>query len=228
MKRTQTKQFMPATDLLSKSWELIKSNARIITGVYAVTSVLSLVSILHGRTLVFEKGQPLYLRQILESIFGLNLQITIALLIVLMVFQVMQLQLQIGIIRKRSISLGALWEATRNQFFPLLVLQLVMGLGIVLGFIAFILPSFWVFTRLSMAPYVMVDKNVGVFESLRRSFAITKGQWRPIWTMYGLLFACVFIPSFQVFGIPGQIVSILATVVTGLMPALRYKELAAL
>lgn len=227
MKHTHTKQYMPATELLAKSWELIKAHIRPVVGVYALTSILSLVSVLHGRNFVLEKGQPVNLRLIMESIFGLNLQITIAFLILLMVFQVMQLQLQIAIIRKRSVSAFSLWEATRNQFFPLLVLQLAMGLGILLGFVAFILPSVWVFTRLSMAPFVMADKNVGVLESLRSSFAMTKGQWRPIWTMYGLLFACVLIPSFSVFGIAGQVVSLMATVITALMPALRYKELAA-
>ena len=74
--------------------------------------------------------------------------------------------------------LSTLWEPY-SQFIPLVVMLVLMGLLIVGGFFLLVLPGIYLAVAYSFAPYLIVEKNMGVWEALETSRkAITTYWWR--------------------------------------------------
>jgi hypothetical protein len=62
-----------------------------------------------------------------------------------------------------------------DRVLPMLGLNLVMGLGIVVGFILLVVPGVILSVAWSMAGYYMVDQNLGPIDALKASWEGTKG-----------------------------------------------------
>lgn len=62
------------------------------------------------------------------------------------------------------------------SLLPGIGISLVSIVIIMLGFLFLIIPGIWFFIALSFATYYLVDRDGGVFDSLRMSWNITKGH----------------------------------------------------
>ena len=100
------------------------------------------------------------------------------------------------------------------------VLSILMTLIILLGFIVFILPGIYLAVRLSYVPYYLLDKNTTVMETLRGSWAITKGRFWKIF-VFGILNGLVMLLGLLALGI-GILVSAPVTMVA---QAAFYRQL---
>ena len=86
---------------------------------------------------------------------------------------------------------STLWEPY-SQFIPLIVMFLLMCVLIVAGFFLLILPGIYLAVAYSFAPYLIVEKNMGVWEALETSRkAITAYWWRYFGLMLILLLLCI-------------------------------------
>lgn len=83
---------------------------------------------------------------------------------------------------------------------------LVIVLPLVLAFIAGMI---WVSVKLTVAPAVIVIEDLGAFDGIRRSWAVTRGSW---WRVFGI----VLVVSLLV-GVIGQIVLIPVSLLSGLL-----------
>ena len=73
---------------------------------------------------------------------------------------------------------STLWEPY-NQAIPLIFMFVLMVLLIVAGFLLLVLPGIYLSIAYSLAPYLIVEKNMGVWEALETSRkAITQCWWR--------------------------------------------------
>lgn len=73
---------------------------------------------------------------------------------------------------------STLWEPY-SQAIPLIVMFLLMAVLIVAGFFLLVLPGIYLSIAYSFAPYLIVEKNMGVWEALETSRkAITSYWWR--------------------------------------------------
>ena len=79
--------------------------------------------------------------------------------------------------------LSTLWEPY-SQFIPLIVMLVLMGLLIVGGFFLLVLPGIYLAVAYSFAPYLIVEKNMGVWEALETSRKAITTYW---WRYFGLL-----------------------------------------
>lgn len=68
----------------------------------------------------------------------------------------------------------------------LFVQQLLIGIVSMIGLLLFIIPGIFIWTRLSLAPFALINENAGVMGSVKRSWALTKGNF---WNMLGGLTA---------------------------------------
>jgi len=64
-----------------------------------------------------------------------------------------------------------------------LISTILYGLMVFVGFIAFIIPGIYLMLRGFFFPYFIVDKNAGIIDSIKRSFAITRGQ---VWPLFAI------------------------------------------
>jgi uncharacterized membrane protein len=71
------------------------------------------------------------------------------------------------------------------------LLQVLVGLTVLGGFILLIVPGIYFALKLSFASYYLVDKNCSVMEAYKASWDATKGNLGKIWGLVGvnILFA---------------------------------------
>ena len=85
--------------------------------------------------------------------------------------------------------LSTLWEPY-SQLIPLIVMLVLMGLLIVGGFFLLVLPGIYLAVAYSFAPYLIVEKNMGVWEALETSRKAITTCW---WRYFGLLLIAVLL-----------------------------------
>ncbi len=81
-------------------------------------------------------------------------------------------RIQLDYIQKKTSSIGRLFSQAR--FIPrAFLLNLLLGLMVMFGLIALILPGIYLWCRFYFATYVLLDKDTGVIDALKTSFAMT-------------------------------------------------------
>jgi uncharacterized membrane protein len=77
---------------------------------------------------------------------------------------------------------------------------ILTGLIVLAGFILLIIPGLIFAIRLQMVPYLVVDKQLGAVEAIKKSWAMTKGQaWRLFWL--GIVLGFVNLLGFLALGV---------------------------
>jgi uncharacterized membrane protein len=84
---------------------------------------------------------------------------------------------------------GTLWEPY-NQAIPLIFMFVLMGLLIVAGFFLLVLPGIYLSIAYSFAPYLIVEKNMGVWEALETSRKAITQYW---WRYFGLMLVAMLL-----------------------------------
>ena len=78
----------------------------------------------------------------------------------------------------RETPVSTLWEPY-SQAIPLIVMFILMAVLVVAGFFLLVLPGIYLSIAYSFAPYLIVEKNMGVWQALETSRkAITQYWWR--------------------------------------------------
>jgi hypothetical protein len=95
---------------------------------------------------------------------------------------------------------GAAITSGLEAFRPIFLAVVISAAGVLLGFIAFVLPGIWLAVRWYFVPQaVVVDGRRGV-GALERSAELVKGQW---WRVFGVIIFAVIAA-----GIPGTLIEI--------------------
>jgi len=87
-----------------------------------------------------------------------------------------------------------------------LIASVLVGLVVMLGFCLLILPGIYWAVRLYMFPWVIVDKQVGPFEAMRQSWAMTDGSF---WNMFLL---GVLLCGINILGTMALLIGLLVTI----------------
>ena len=132
--------------------------------------ITGIIAVVQGATVGTGEGVVASLTQIIVNILVYPLGIGLGLL---------------GIRRAagKDTPLSTLWEPY-SHFIPLIVMLVLMGLLIVGGFFLLVLPGIYLAVAYSFAPYLIVEKNMGVWEALETSRKAITIFW---WRYFGLL-----------------------------------------
>jgi uncharacterized membrane protein len=138
--------------------------------------ITSVIAVLQDATVGTGEGVAASLTQVIVNILVYPLGIGLGLL---------------GIRRAagKDTPLSTLWEPY-SQFIPLVVMLVLMGLLIVGGFFLLVLPGIYLAVAYSFAPYLMIEKNMGVWEALETSRKAITPCW---WRYFGLLLIAVLL-----------------------------------
>lgn len=71
----------------------------------------------------------------------------------------------------------AITEVARKNYGQYLVTAIITNVFILLGFVALVIPGFYLLGRLSLAPYVALTEGLGAMKALRRSWELSEGHW---------------------------------------------------
>lgn len=105
----------------------------------------------------------------------------------------------------------------------MLGLTLLTGLIIVAGLILLIVPGVFAFQRLLLAPYFLIDKNIGVIESIKRSARAANRQ-PTAGAVWGLVGVIILIGLSQVLPFVGGAIYMIISILFLCAPAVRYLE----
>lgn len=228
------KTFTPSLDLIRPSFQLIKTHFNAVLWlVYLPALLMGLGQMLVSQVVAghhYESG-TLTLTQLGSDILdaqkgqlGLSLM-AVGLLWSLLVFP--------------SIIVGTLQSAKGGEFDPVHTFKnsrryfwRVIGLTILItviveiGLILFIIPGVIALRMLLMAPYYLVDKDLGIMEALRVSARRSRLSRGPIYGVIGVLF-WLFVGGAMLGLIPviGIVLSLFVTYLYLFGPALRYIEI---
>ncbi len=75
-------------------------------------------------------------------------------------------------------------------FFIYLLTTIIYSLIVLLGFILFIIPGIYLAIRFAFFEYFIIDKKMGVIQSLKESWKITKGNF---WGLFAFYFIVIII-----------------------------------
>ena len=107
-------------------------------------------------------------------------------------------------------SLNDSLSRSARSYFPMLIVALLLGLAIVLGMVALIIPGLvlWVMYWVAI-PAVVVERR-GILESFGRSQALTSGhRWKVLWVLLSAMLLAFVLSTVigLVFHIPMQVTS---------------------
>jgi hypothetical protein len=123
---------------------------------------------------------------------------------------------------KRDASPGQLLRAATPVLGQLILVGIVAGIGIVIGFVLIIIPGLILITIWSVAAPVVVLENPGVFDALRRSRQLVRGNGWQVFGVIVVLYILVGVVSFIIEAIAasaGSGIGIVARVVVGVLTA---------
>lgn len=124
--------------------------------------------------------------------------------------------------KRKTINTVNAIKASWKYFGRVIGLSLLVGLIVVIGLIAFIIPGLIFIRRYFLAPYFLIDKDMGIQQSMSTSAKATKGRPKAIWGVIGVAVLFSFLGVIPIFG--GLVSLILLTLYT-CAPAMRYLEL---
>lgn len=123
---------------------------------------------------------------------------------------------------RRDASAGQLLQAVTPVLGPLILVGIVAGIGIVVGFILIIVPGLILITIWSVAAPVVVLERPGVFAALARSRELVRGNGWQVFGVILVLYILVGAVSIIVEGIAdsaGSGVGIVVRVIVGVLTA---------
>lgn len=119
---------------------------------------------------------------------------------------------------------GETFRKGLTYFWKLLGLGICMAVLLGVSLLLFIVPFFIVLPKVFMAPYLLVDKNLGIGEALRQSFALSKGN---VGAIYGVIGVFVLISLASIVPILGGIATAVGAFLYSNAATFRYYHLLA-
>jgi hypothetical protein len=123
--------------------------------------------------------------------------------------------------RSEKISYGKAWSAGWRSYLKFIGLFFLITLVVSIGLVLLIVPGLFLLRRYFLAPYYMIDRNLGILESMEKSAADSK-KYGGVWSLL-LLFLCIIIlapiPYF------GWVASLGLCIMYMCAPAIRYLQI---
>lgn len=105
----------------------------------------------------------------------------------------------------KPVNFGECVNRAVAKLLPLIGLGIVVAFGVAIGFVFFIIPGVILYLMWMIAVPVLMVENLGVFEALSRSSALTKGSR---WKLLGLI--VVFFIFSMIIAIPIGLLSVIS------------------
>jgi hypothetical protein len=161
--------------VIQRTFDAIRHNA--------VTFLVAAVLLVGLPSLVMVYGQSVVLLS--QNFTGLALAALGWLLYLIGIYVLQGLVIKVTVARfnGKTMSIGEGFEAGVKVFFPLIGVAIVVGLGLILGFMVLIVPGIILAVIWSVATGAVVVEGRGVGDALQRSRDLTRGYR---WQIFGL------------------------------------------
>jgi len=138
------------------------------------------------------------------------------------VASIMSQAAQLDAVEGKRLDFQILWQSVKQLGVRLFGLYIVMAVVIIIGLFLLIIPGVIFIRRYFLAPYVMLDKKVGIRESMETSAALSKRNTGSVWGVIGVM---LLISLIGIIPIIGGLISFAIGCLYSVAPALRYQQL---
>lgn len=121
--------------------------------------------------------------------------------------------LQVKAVQGEEPSIMECYRRGIRYLLPLIGLYILVVILLVMGFIAFIIPAFFLIRGLLLTPYYIIDQNLGPVQAIKQSYRDSRSVSLYIWGIIGVS---------AVFSLLGSIVGIIPIVGSILSLAIGY------
>lgn len=129
---------------------------------------------------------------------------------------------QIRSAQEQKVELSEALAAGRSYFWRLWGVRISSEFLIVVGFILLIVPGVFMMRRYLLAPYFVIEENLGVFDAMRRSAAISREYSSATWGVVGVRW---LITGIGVIPFAGWIVSEVMSILYFCAAAIRFEQI---
>lgn len=195
--------------LVREGWELFKKNWRLAL---AVSIVLIVIQGLFSNFGYSIDSQGVESGSWLVSLVGY---------IVSIILGIGSIQIFLSLSRGGQTGIKELFTSvTWDRLFSYVVASIIYGILVTIGFFLLIIPGFIVMAVLMPYVYLVVDKNLGPIDSLRKAREITKGNR---WQVFGLV---VVLGILNLVGLLALVVGLLVTLPVSMFAMVEmYRQL---
>lgn len=202
--------------LINKSWEALLLNLGTFILVYILPFIIIFAALMLWAGSLWANGDSNSFSA-LSIVLGIIVVIGISVLLVLL--SIATLIAQLASVRGKKISFQEVISQAQPFFWKFVGLGILSALVVIAGFILFIIPGFLAIFFLIFSSYLMVDKNLGVVDSMKGSYELVKQNWKVILALF-LLQLIVQIPS--IVPIVGPIIATVLGIAYFCLPAILY------
>jgi len=190
------------SNVFSNTFGVIARNAPLFLGLSLI--IVGVPQLLIGLVLAPETADPLALMSSPGAIFSSVIGY-IMFLFLSIVLQASLIVASANDLAGKPVNFGECVNRAIAKLFPLIGLGIVVAIGVSIGFMFLIIPGIILYLMWMIAVPAMMVENLGVFESLSRSSALTKGSR---WKLLGLII--VFIVFSMIIAIPIGVISLIS------------------
>lgn len=200
------------SNIFANTFGVIARNAVLFLGLSAV--IVGVPQLLIGMFFTPETADPMALLgnpgMILTSVTGYFIFLFLSI-----VLQASLIVASANDLAGRPVDFGYCVSRAIAKLFPLIGLGIVVAIGVSIGFVLLIVPGVILYLMWMVAVPAMMVENLGVFEALSRSSALTKGSRLKL---LGLII--VFIVFSIIIGIPFGVLTMISPTLSVLSSAL--------
>jgi hypothetical protein len=200
-----------AFKLINESWEALKLNLVTFIVLALVPAVLFAAAIPFLLLPAITNGGT---GSIIIMLIGL-----LALFVVGCIFLPAITITQIESAKGNTIDFAAVFEKSKPLVLPFIGLALLSVLAIGVGLVLFIIPGLVLAFFLTFSAFILVDKKLGIIESMKASFELVKVNWEWVVALFAVQFAISLVSYFP---IVGWLAGIVLSVAYFCLPAIVY------
>jgi hypothetical protein len=216
------KQEVPsAFDLFRPSWEGVKLNLVELIMIFLVPGAILALYCLIAAAAAGLTGNG--------NINGFGVGLLVIGVVAAIVYAVLLgpaiVHIQLQSARMQKVDYQGIWATSKKFWWRYLILSIVVGLIMVVGFLLLIIPGIIFLRRYFLSQYALIDQDLSTGDSMRTSNALSRGRSMAIFGIIGVDFL-ISLPN--VIPIVGGFITFLLQIVYFCAPAIRYDQLKAL
>jgi hypothetical protein len=220
----------PPKTFMTNSWDLVKPSLELVKKhVEQVIYLFLLPSLTYGLGSLLLGGDAKI--EHLDNLTGRQ-ELGVIILLIGFIWSLLNLApsvyFRVRVGKGKSPSIGECYRKGLPYFWRLWAVDILVGLVVIIGLVLLIVPGIIFLRRYYLAPYYLIDKKLGIIESMKRSSHDSKPVSGYIWGVIGVQVVFSLIGSgLSLLPALGIVLSALVGYVCLFVPVLRYKEVLA-
>ena len=210
-----------AFDLFKPSWEGLKLNIVELIMIFLVpTAVLALYFLIVASAVSTTGSGSISAVAIVLLVIGVVVTAAFAALI-----GPAFIHIQLKSARMEKATYESAWATSKKFWWRYLLVSIAVGLTIGIGLLLLIVPGIIFLRRYFLSTYALIDQDLGVGDSMKRSNDLSRGRAMSI---FGIIGVDILISLPNVIPVVGGLITFVLQIAYFCAPAIRYDQLKAL